>query len=41
MIKRRMKMNLKVSGMRRALLSRGRIQDLPGGMHEVHEENVV
>jgi len=41
MIKRRMKMNLKVSGMRRALLSRGKIQDLPERMHEVHEENGV
>lgn len=34
-------MNLKVSGMGRALLSRDRIQDLPEGMQEVHEQNGV
>jgi hypothetical protein len=34
MIKRRKKMDLKVSGMRRVLLSRGRIQVLPEGTHE-------
>jgi hypothetical protein len=36
-----MKMNLKVYGMRRTLVSRGRIQDLPEGMQKVHEENCI
>jgi hypothetical protein len=36
-----MKMNLKVSRMRRTLVSRGRIQDLSEGMQKVHEENCI